>query len=112
MNFLERLKLLCDKKGVSQRKLERDLGFSNGSSSKWSKSSPSGDVLQKIADYFGVSIDYLMGRSPDNDILGNGPREEINLDNAFKSVASDAGISSDDLKRILEIIKSTKHKNK
>lgn len=60
MNLLENIKSLCKKNKISQRKLEKDLGLSNGSSSKWVKSSPSGDVLQKLADYFSVSIDYLM----------------------------------------------------
>lgn len=64
MNLLERVKNLCLEKGISQRKLESDLELSNGASSKWNKSSPSGDVLQKVADYFHVSVDYLLGKIP------------------------------------------------
>lgn len=63
MNLLENIKALCKENNISQRKLEKDLDLSNGSSSKWAKSSPSTDVLQKIADYFNVSIDYLTGKS-------------------------------------------------
>lgn len=63
MNLLENIKALCKENNISQRKLEKDLDLSNGSSSKWAKSSPSTDVLQKIADYFDVSIDYLTGKS-------------------------------------------------
>lgn len=62
MNLLERVKDLCSEKGISQRKLEIDLGLSNGASSKWNKSSPSGDVLDKVANYFDVSVDYLLGK--------------------------------------------------
>jgi transcriptional regulator with XRE-family HTH domain len=29
---------------------------------KWKKVSPSVDKLQKVADYFGVSMDFLLGR--------------------------------------------------
>lgn len=63
MDLLERVKELCSEKGISQRKLESELELSNGASSKWNKSSPSGEVLQKIADYFDVSTDYLLGRT-------------------------------------------------
>lgn len=63
MDLLDNIKLLCKEKKVSQRRLEQDLGLSNGASSKWSKSSPSTEVLQKIANYFNVSIDYLTGKS-------------------------------------------------
>jgi transcriptional regulator with XRE-family HTH domain len=63
MNLLERVQMLCSEKGISQRKLESELKLGNGATSKWMKSSPSGDVLQKVADFFSVSIDYLLGRT-------------------------------------------------
>ncbi|HAQ8710598.1 TPA: helix-turn-helix transcriptional regulator, partial [Enterococcus faecium] len=31
--------------------------------SRWNKSTPSGDKIQKVADYFNVSTDYLLGRT-------------------------------------------------
>ena len=36
------------------------MGFSNGLISKWKNSVPSHDRLKKVADYFGVTSDYLM----------------------------------------------------
>jgi len=45
--------------------LERELGFSNGSIAKWERTSPSIDKVQKVADYFGVSIDYIQGKTDD-----------------------------------------------
>lgn len=60
----ERIKRLCTKKGITIAKLESDLGFGNASIKKWEKmSSPSIDKIVKVATYFDVSIDYLMGRS-------------------------------------------------
>ena len=41
--------------------LERKLDFSQGSISKWDKQSPSSERLQKVANYFSVSTDYLLG---------------------------------------------------
>lgn len=60
MTFFERIESLRKSKKLSQGKLEKELGFSNGSISKWKISMPTPDRLQKIADYFDVSIEYLM----------------------------------------------------
>lgn len=62
MSLVSRIQLLCKDKGTNQSGLERDLGFGKGTISKWDKSSPSSDKLQKVADYFHVSVDYLLGR--------------------------------------------------
>ena len=60
MTVFERIENLRKNNGISQGKLEKELGFSNGSISKWKTSMPTPDRLQKIANYFGVSIEYLM----------------------------------------------------
>ena len=60
MTFYERLESLRKESKISQGKLEKELGFSNGLISKWKNSVPSHDRLKKLADYFGVSVDYLM----------------------------------------------------
>lgn len=63
MEFIDRLNDLCEKKGISKRKLERDAGLGIGSTSKWSQYRPNQASLKKVADYFGVSVDYLLGDS-------------------------------------------------
>ena len=60
MTFYERLESLRKEAKISQGKLEKELGFSNGLISKWKNSIPSHDRLKKLADYFGVTPDYLM----------------------------------------------------
>ena len=60
MTLYERIETLRNSKGISQGKLEKELGFSNGSYSKWKNSMPTPDRLQKVAEYFNVSVDYLM----------------------------------------------------
>ena len=54
---------LCKEKGMSIAKLEKETGISNGTIGKWSKSSPTAEKLERVADFFGVSVDYLLGRS-------------------------------------------------
>lgn len=60
MTVYERIEDLRKSSGISQGKLEKELGFSNGSISKWKNSMPKPERLQKIAEYFNVSVDYLM----------------------------------------------------
>lgn len=65
MTLFERIEELRNSRGISQGKLEKELGFSNGSISKWKNSTPNPDRLKKLADYFGVSVEYLMtGEEP------------------------------------------------
>lgn len=60
MTVYERIESLRKEMKLSQGKLEKELGFSNGSVSKWRNSTPTPERLKKIADYFGVTVDYLM----------------------------------------------------
>ncbi|MDE6915932.1 MAG: helix-turn-helix domain-containing protein [Lachnospiraceae bacterium] len=61
-----RIKELCEKNDVSMNKLESDCGFGRGYVSKLEKSTPNSQKLQKIADYFNISLDYLMTGEPDH----------------------------------------------
>ena len=70
MSLLDRIKLLASTHQLSLAELERKLNFSNGSLRKWDSSTPSGDKIEKVADYFNVSTDYLLGRT-DNPNVAN-----------------------------------------
>ena len=61
--MVERIKQLCGAKYMTLNKLVQELGLSQGSISNWDKNSPSIDKVQKVADYFNVSLDYLAGRT-------------------------------------------------
>lgn len=60
MDLKERIQILCKQNKVSMNKLETDLEFGKGYISKLGKSTPNVTKLRKIADYFGVSLDYLI----------------------------------------------------
>lgn len=60
MSLLNRVKELAKHKNVSLAEIERNTGLSNGSITKWDKSSPKAESLQKVAAYFDVSTDYLL----------------------------------------------------
>ena len=61
MELKDRVKQLADRKKISLPQLEQELGFGNGTIVKWDKSIPKADKLKKVADYFNVSMNYLMG---------------------------------------------------
>ncbi|MDD3052334.1 MAG: XRE family transcriptional regulator [Candidatus Cloacimonetes bacterium] len=63
MTLLERVKELCSENKVSQRTVEKECGLSNGSITKWKTSNPSSDTVQKVAEFFNVSTDWLNGTS-------------------------------------------------
>ena len=60
MDVVERIRELCRKNGISITKLEIALGFGNGSISKASTTAMRSDRLKAIADYFHVTMEYLM----------------------------------------------------
>ena len=65
MTVLERIKEECRlKKNISVTTLEQELGYSNGSLAK-AKDIPSSRICE-IANYLGISMDYLMtGEKPE-----------------------------------------------
>ena len=63
MTTFDRIKNLANKQGKSLQKVASDLGFSPSYFYNLkSKKSPSAEHLAKVADYFHVSVDYLLGR--------------------------------------------------
>lgn len=60
MNLKERIKNLCKENGITVNKLEKTLGFGTGYVSKLDISVPNTSKIKLIADYFNVSVDYLM----------------------------------------------------
>lgn len=68
--FYERLKLLCDNKGIKLTNLIQELGMSSGNMNKWKKGGvPKGSTLSKLADYFNVSVDYLIGKTEEQTFI-------------------------------------------
>lgn len=61
----ENLRLLRKSKGITQKAFAKEFGVSESVISLYesNKRSPSYDLLLQIADFYGVSIDYLLDRS-------------------------------------------------
>ena len=63
--FGERLKELRNERNLSQKDLAKILGTTNSSICDWEtdRAQPDMEMLVKIADYFAVTVDYLLGRT-------------------------------------------------
>lgn len=60
--FYDRLKDLCRTKGVTLTNLVKDLNMSTGNLSKWKNGNvPKSDTIRALAEYLGVTADYLLG---------------------------------------------------
>lgn len=61
MSLLERIAVLREQHGgISINKLEKEAGITRGSIAKWDDHTPSYDKVKKVADYFGVTVEYLL----------------------------------------------------
>ena len=67
MSFSERLVLLRKSNGLTQKKLAQEMKLSELAIQNYEsqRRKPAFDVLIALADYFNVSLDYLVGRSED-----------------------------------------------
>lgn len=77
MDIYERVQYLAKNQGLSVRELGNKLNIGPTTLYKWKKQTPKSDILIKVADYFGVSTDYLLGRS--NDKYDLSPQEKIDI---------------------------------
>ena len=70
MTFKNRLKELMIAQNLNQVKLSKDIDFSQRAISMWllGQSEPKESALRQLADYFGCTVDYLIGRE---DEFGN-----------------------------------------
>lgn len=79
--FADRIRQLRAEKGVSQQKVADALGITKTGYQfyEYGTQSPSFAILPRIADFFDVSADYLLGRSDDPHL----PRMDEETKNLF-----------------------------
>lgn len=74
---------LCEKNNTTPNKVAKDLGLSNATTTKWKKgATPQGKTLAKVADYFNVSTDYLLGKT-----------DTVHIEDKKKSVHQPQGVA-------------------
>ncbi len=118
--FYERLKLLCEEKGIKLTNLIQELGMSSGNMNKWKNGViPKGNTLSKLADYFNVSVDYLIGKTDEqmnthhsNNINSSFVQSNssvtlgsVSVGSTFNSNSNDISLSKEEI-GILEVYRS------
>lgn len=58
--IFENIKKKCGEKNISIYTLERETGIGNGVIAKWQYGSPRVESIQKVANYFGCTVDDLL----------------------------------------------------
>ena len=84
MNTVEKIIFLIQQRGIEQKQFANDIGISQQAISEWKsgKTQSYKKHIDKIAEYFNVSVDYLLERTddpaPKNYINGNNNIQAIN----------------------------------
>ncbi len=82
--FFSRYEALCRGRKETPNSVARQLGVSSGSVTAWKRgAAPRNETLSKIADYFEVSTDYLLGKtdlSEEADVAFYGEYRELTQD--------------------------------
>ena len=75
MSIYETIAKEMSKKDVTEYKTAKDCSLKQANFYSWkeNKSKPSADALLKLADYFKVSVDYLLGRTEVREVNGTAP---------------------------------------
>lgn len=100
MSLVDKIKSLCKEEKITVAELERKTGISNGQIRKWDNSTPGINKLQAVADYFDVSVDYLLGRTDKKryyDLTEKDEKEvDKELERILNSVESNFGFAAFD----------------
>lgn len=98
---MNRIKSLRIEKGVSQNELAKHFNITQQAISGYESGSrePNAEMLKKLADYFDVSLDYLMGitdiRNPYEDVNFESNSKAKTLDDALIELMIKYGIVKD-----------------
>ena len=108
--FYDRFKQPCEKRGISCNKAALEIGLSNATPTKWKKTgaTPVGDTLDRIAAYFNVSTDYLLGKEAEKAPTTDGERSVSDDDIKFALFGGSGDITDamyDEVKRFAAYIK-------
>lgn len=89
MTVFERVKTLAKNRSKTMKQVTLDLGYSeNYFYSLKSGKQPSAEKLKELADYFNVSVDYLLGRTENPNPVD---KNKLTVEEALSSVMSSDG---------------------
>ena len=110
MQFVDRVAMLAKEKGVTEKQVLLDCNLNKNLFGLWRRGSNPNKATQKIlADYFGVSVEYLMGETDDR-TQKNSPGQVTEAKGARKAILDLIDDMSDDqLKKLETLIQAAKN---
>lgn len=110
--LVNRIKEQAKKKDKNLKEVAVAIGLSENAIYKWTTQSPNSETLEKVADYFNVSTDYLLGRT-DNPKVNNGDSvEQDSEDNFLVAAHMDDDLSEEELEEVRQYIEFLKSKHR
>lgn len=115
--FYDKYIALCEEKGISPSKAAVEIGLNKASVTNWKKNgyTPRADVLQRIAEYFGVSVGCLVNDDETSkDISFQTDNPPVHIEGAYLRLAQGAqelGLDEEDIDFILALYKEHRRRN-
>lgn len=105
MNTIEKITDLINHSGKSVSSIFKELKIPHNAVSEWSKgkAKPSAEALTKIADYFDVSVDYLLGRTNTQIFQADEKKEPTSENVSFerlREALSEKGLTEQDVENL------------
>ena len=115
--FYEKYKELCKSIGKSPSAVAEELGINKSNVSNWKKNGyvPRGNVLGKIAEYFGVSVEYFLEVDSDTPKVAPDVQdliEEYNSRPEMKMLfKATKGVTAEDIERAAKFLEAMRKEN-
>nr|MBQ4458537.1 hypothetical protein [Clostridia bacterium] len=104
MNSVDVLLALCKHRKIAVSRVERDLKYGNGYFKSLKKKEIPGNRLSEVAEYFGVTMDYLLGATPESYLLGT----EYQLKEAEKAYGKETDPDKrDELGGLIDVLRDS-----
>lgn len=108
--FFARFDRLCRDAGTTPNAVARELSISSGSITAWKRgTAPRNATLTRIADFFGVSCDYLLGKE-EAAPADNGQRGVTHEDIKFALFGGDGEITDEMYDEVRQFAAYVKHR--
>ena len=113
--FYEKFVQLCAQRGISPSKAATEAGLSKSTVTKWKNApnaTPTGAAIQKLTEYFGITVSELLGEETKNAPADEGKRTVTDDDIKFALFGGDGDVTDEMYAEVRSFAAFVKAKNK
>lgn len=112
LDFYSKFEKLCQSKGVTFARVREELGISQSTMASWKSRglTPKYETAKKLSDYFGVSVDYLLGNEEKEKSTGESVDGLTDVYFRLAKSFQDDKVDPDDIRLALDTIKRLREK--